>query len=148
MTPRLFAAALKFVGSAEGAEDAVQDTLMRLWEHRRELRKVGNPAAYAMTLLRHRCLDMIESERRHHPGGTEIGPEAHDPMERIDQGDRLSRVLELIEELPPQQREVITLRDIRGLEVSEIVTATGLSTGNIRVILSRARTAIKSHFKL
>jgi RNA polymerase sigma-70 factor, ECF subfamily len=49
-----------------------------------------------------------------------------------------------IEVLPPQQREVITLRDVEGLSSEEVCAALGLSEGNQRVLLHRARAKVRA----
>lgn len=49
-----------------------------------------------------------------------------------------------VESLPPQQRAVITLRDIDGWDAAETCELLGLSEGNQRVLLHRARTAVRS----
>ena len=49
-----------------------------------------------------------------------------------------------IETLPEQQRTVITLRDVAGLEGPEVAELLGISEGNQRVILHRARSRVRS----
>jgi len=54
--------------------------------------------------------------------------------------DRLQRALE---ELPPQQRAVVTLRDIDGLDTPEICNVLQISETNQRVLLHRARSTLR-----
>ena len=56
-------------------------------------------------------------------------------------------VMRLIGELPEQQRQIITLRDVEGQTYEEIENLTKLSPTNIRVLLSRARKTIRERFK-
>jgi len=49
-----------------------------------------------------------------------------------------------IDELPLAQRQVVTLRDVEGLSASEVCDLLGLSEGNQRVLLHRARTRVRS----
>jgi RNA polymerase sigma-70 factor (ECF subfamily) len=54
------------------------------------------------------------------------------------------RVLEqAVRDLPPTPRAVILLRDIEGLDAEEVCQQLSLSEANQRVILHRARTAIR-----
>lgn len=52
-------------------------------------------------------------------------------------------ILEKINELPPQYRSVILLRDLHGLTTTETCTMLGISASNLRVILHRARTRLR-----
>jgi RNA polymerase sigma-70 factor, ECF subfamily len=49
-----------------------------------------------------------------------------------------------IEALPPAQRQVITLRDVEGLESAEVCALLGISEGNQRVLLHRARSKVRA----
>lgn len=65
------------------------------------------------------------------------------PEDRVV-GDETREVIETaIGELPPLQRAVITLRDIDGAGAGETCAALGLSDGNQRVLLHRARSHVR-----
>lgn len=49
-----------------------------------------------------------------------------------------------IDDLPPSQRQVITLRDVEGLSAEEACAVLGLSEGNQRVLLHRARARVRA----
>ena len=51
---------------------------------------------------------------------------------------------EEIDKLPPAQRQVVTLRDVEGWNSAEICAALGISEGNERVLLHRARSRIRA----
>jgi RNA polymerase sigma-70 factor (ECF subfamily) len=57
------------------------------------------------------------------------------------------QVLQAIDELPPQQREVITLRDVEGWSSAEVREALDLSEGNQRVLLHRARARVRERLE-
>lgn len=69
-----------------------------------------------------------------------------DVGKQIEQRDSLDVVTRLIDQLPDNQRDVIRMRDIADLPFEEIEAATGLSPGNIRTLLSRARKKIKEQY--
>ena len=66
----------------------------------------------------------------------------------MEVSDQLSKVRAIINQLNDQQRTVIQLREIEGLEYDEISEVTGLSSNNLRVIISRARKEIKMQMML
>ena len=49
-----------------------------------------------------------------------------------------------IERLPVRQRTVMTLRDVEGLDADEVCVILGISEGNQRVLLHRARSKVRS----
>jgi RNA polymerase sigma-70 factor (ECF subfamily) len=65
--------------------------------------------------------------------------------ERIVAGRRLlDHVIEAIDALPPAQRAVLVLRGQQGLEATEVCAILGLSEGNMRVLLHRARLSLRA----
>jgi RNA polymerase sigma-70 factor (ECF subfamily) len=62
---------------------------------------------------------------------------------RIAAEDVASRVRRCLPALPPGQRQVLVLRDIEGLDADEVCTLLGISAGNQRVLLHRARTYVR-----
>jgi RNA polymerase sigma-70 factor, ECF subfamily len=49
-----------------------------------------------------------------------------------------------IEQLPPAQRAVITMRDVQGLSSEEVCNALDLTETNQRVLLHRARSKVRA----
>jgi RNA polymerase sigma-70 factor (ECF subfamily) len=66
------------------------------------------------------------------------------PEERLRSKETLARVREAVETLPPTQRAVITLRDIEQWSSDEVCDLLGLSEGNQRVLLHRARSKVRA----
>jgi RNA polymerase sigma-70 factor (ECF subfamily) len=65
------------------------------------------------------------------------------PEERLMAGETMALVEDVVRNLPPSQREVITLRDIAGWTSQEVCNVLGLSQTNQRVLLHRARTKVR-----
>jgi RNA polymerase sigma-70 factor (ECF subfamily) len=57
--------------------------------------------------------------------------------------ETLQQVREAIDRLPQGQRAVIQLRDVEGCTADEVCEALGLSEGNQRVLLHRARSRVR-----
>jgi RNA polymerase sigma-70 factor (ECF subfamily) len=66
------------------------------------------------------------------------------PEERLVSGELRNTLLEAINALPRMQRAVITLRDIEGWPSGEVCEYLGVTDGNQRVLLHRARAAARA----
>ena len=66
------------------------------------------------------------------------------PDENLLTRELRARIAAAIAELPEQQRTVITLRDVAGLDGPEVADLLGISEGNQRVILHRARSRVRT----
>jgi RNA polymerase sigma-70 factor (ECF subfamily) len=65
------------------------------------------------------------------------------PTARLETAETLEALRRALDDLPPRQREILTLRDIEGWTSEEACNALGLTPTNQRVLLHRARTAIR-----
>lgn len=60
------------------------------------------------------------------------------------EAERTELVTAAIATLPERQQLVITLRDVHGFSAEEVCTLMELTTANQRVLLHRARTAVRA----
>lgn len=65
------------------------------------------------------------------------------PEDRLLSKETLERIGDAIESLPPNQREVIRMRDVMGWTSGEVCNALDISETNQRVLLHRARTKVR-----
>ena len=84
-----------------------------------------------------------------YPGGWRSFPTdwATLPEERLLARETLDLVRRAIDELPLAQRTVITLRDVVGCAADEVSEALGVSEGNQRVLLHRARARVRARLE-
>ncbi|MEV5574772.1 RNA polymerase sigma factor SigJ [Spirillospora sp. NPDC052269] len=132
--PRLEAIAYRLLGSADEAQDIVQETFLR-WQAA-DVERVEVPEAWLTKVLTNLCLNQLTSARARRE--TYVGrwlPEpllAGDPMlgpaDTAEQRDSVSyAVLTLMERLPPNERAVYVLReafDYPHREIAEILDIT------------------------
>lgn len=92
---------------------------------------------------------IVDPDRLLHPElGPSYWPEAPATWEGDPEGRALAAevravVSSAIDRLPAAQREVITLRDVEGWTATETCEAMGISSANQRVLLHRARAAVR-----
>lgn len=146
---RMYRAAWRLTGNAQEAEDLVQEAMLRLWTKRNSLPPIDNAGAYCATLIARLYMDQqraIRLKTADAPPDTLPLAAPDNPERQLETSDAAAKVMQRIQQLPPDQQQVITLRDIDGLSYPEIAAQTGLTEGNIRVILSRARKAVRRLF--
>lgn len=79
-----------------------------------------------------------------YPGGWMMGPsEWRKPEDELIRGETRGAILQAIDRLPDAQRAVITMRDVEGCPAEEVSEALGISDGNQRVLLHRARSKVR-----
>lgn len=84
-----------------------------------------------------------------YPGGWAVPPHAWArlPEESLVAAETLEHVRVAIRGLPARQQEVILLRDVEGWDSEEVCAALGLSEGNQRVLLHRARSRVRGELE-
>lgn len=140
MRPMLLQTAESLLGSAEDAEDAVQDVLLKLWGMAAELRSPAAPLA--KVLVRNVCVDRLRRCK------SKIGIGLADmpaPADEGADGDVFAHVMKVIDTLPATQQVVLRLRHIDGMPTSDIARLTGSSEAAVRKTLSRARMTVRKH---
>jgi RNA polymerase sigma-70 factor (ECF subfamily) len=149
----------RMLGSPFEAEDAVQETLLRAWQHGDEFDPAkGSLRTWVYRIATNVCLDMLRSARRRgrdraeRPG--EMGeplpesawvlPLRDDPAEVAARRDtvRLAFVAAL-QHLPPRQRAVLILRDVLCWRADEVAGLLGVSVAAVTSALQRAREGIR-----
>lgn len=148
--PKLFRIAYALVGNKADAEDILQEAYFKLWHKRNELPDMENPEAFCVTLVRNLCLDFLRSPRanqREEEIEEVVSFETDtSPDRELETKDKEQQIRQLISRLPHNQRQVLRLKGIDNCSMDEIEQITGLSAVNIRVLLSRARKAIREQF--
>lgn len=140
---KLFRFAKSILRNEEAAQDAVQELVMKLWEKRFVLDDVENMQAFAMRSMRNLCLDIIRQNRDEDELPVEMEYEEPNPYQQAERKDLASKIRIMIDNLPELQRTIIRMRDVEGMEISEIAYITTLSENAVSVNLSRARQKIR-----
>jgi RNA polymerase sigma factor (sigma-70 family) len=147
---RLNAVAYRMLGSVQEAEDAVQDTWLRL--SRSGADGVENLAAWLTTIVARVCLNMLQARnaRKDSPIGVhlpdplvvdEVSPGPEDEAVLVDSvGLALMVVLET---LSPTERLAFVLHDVFGVPFDQIAAMLGRSPAAARQLASRARRRVR-----
>lgn len=146
---RLFRLALRITLRREEAEDIVQDTLMRVWNNRDEMKTVQNIEAYAMTICRNLALDLCAKKERQNISLEETEHDTTDPAETPDEAmmksEMRQRIADTINALPEKQRTAMQLREVEGKTYKEIAQIMSLTESDVKINIFRARNTIREH---
>jgi RNA polymerase sigma-70 factor (ECF subfamily) len=145
----LYRVAFHLTGNVQDAEDLLQDTYLKLWQKRDDLREEAVTQAYLVTLMRNLLRDQQRLKRI--DSSAELKDELSPPDERnldhqIDAKDEASQMEGLINQLPERDGKIIRMHLVEERSYEEIEKKTGLSQGNIRIIVMRTRQKLKQQF--
>ena len=154
----LYSAALRILGRAADAEEVLQEAWLQAW-NRAESYDVARGAvvAWLLTLLRSRAIDRVRSRasrQRVEQAVAEAPPPqaAEEPPATVAQRQLQEQVTSALEELAPQQRQVLELAYFGGLSQSEIASRLGAPLGTVkswtRQALMRLRDLVPEEVRL
>ena len=142
---KLYRLSKRLLTSAEEAEDATQEVLMKLWSKNNNIANYKNVEAFAMTMTKNFCLDRLKSKQsgnlklvhsNYEDGNTSL-------QKQLEARDSVSWVERIMEDLPEQQKLVLQLRDVEEYDFKEIADLLEMQPTAVRVALSRARKTVR-----
>jgi RNA polymerase sigma-70 factor (ECF subfamily) len=143
--PRLQSVAYRILGSLTAAEDAVQETWIRL--NRSDAESIDNLGGWLTTVVSRVCLGMLRSRRSQHeellePDEPEL--KLAGPEEEAVLADTIGpALLVLLETLAPSERLAFVLHDLFAVPFEDIAPIVGRSPGAARQLASRARRRVQ-----
>jgi RNA polymerase sigma factor (sigma-70 family) len=142
--PRLRAVAHRMLGSMSEADDAVQESWIRL--SRSDVSGVGNLSGWLTTVVARVCLDMLRSRksRREEPIDAKVPEKGVDPEQDVLMADSVGlAMLVVLETLPPAERVAFVLHDMFDLPFDEIAPIVGRTPQAARQLASRGRRRVR-----
>ena len=127
-----------FLRNSEDTQDIVQDVFERLWKNRKKV-EVEKCKAW-MFRTGHNALINFAIRKNRTVYNTEMIPELSDVDNRFETQEIIDLALSL---LPPLQKSIVLLRDLKGYTYIEISEILDISESQVKVYLYRARKKIK-----
>jgi RNA polymerase sigma-70 factor (ECF subfamily) len=148
--PRLLAIATRLLSSGSDAEDAVQETWLRL--KRVDVNEIENLDAWLTTVVSRVSLDLLRAPRRTREHSWQVEPWRDepvaltgDPAAEVERSDQVSMALFVVlETLSPAERVAFVLHDVFGCPFEEVAEALDRSVDAARQLASRARRRLRS----
>ena len=143
LAPGLLGVCLRYCPSRVEAEDALQNTFVKIFTRLDQFRGEGPFEAWARRVAVHTALHHTEQHRRRRlaPADELDDHFAHLPSAEPSALDQLAAadLLALVQTLPPGYRAVLNLYAIEGYAHQEIAALLGISEGTSKSQLARAR---------
>ncbi|MEU2038605.1 sigma-70 family RNA polymerase sigma factor [Nocardia niwae] len=144
----LHAVAYRMLGSPSEADDAVQETWLRLARH--DVEDVRNLRGWLTTVVSRICLDMLRGRaaRREeplgHPHRLDDGAEENEPEHEAVLIESVGRaLLVVLDRLGPDERVAFVLHDLFAVPFDEIGPIVGRTTPTTKKLASRARQRVR-----
>lgn len=149
----VYGIAYRYSGSAQDAEDILQETFIKIFREIRRAGDSGRPVfdAWIHRVCYHRCIEHLRKRKRRRLSQTEALSEISDrgapggpsPERSGDAGLMLEKVRCALDILSPQQRIIFDLRYNDHRDIAEISAALGCSASAVKTNLSRAMAKLR-----
>jgi RNA polymerase sigma-70 factor (ECF subfamily) len=147
-TPLIYPVMLRILRSRADAEDALQETWVKVWRTASTYDgRRGPVAAWLLTVARTRALDRYRSsasrKRAEAQAETVLPPPAEDPSSRPARNEIGQRVRIALGSLEPQHRRVLESAYFDGLSQMEIAARLGAPLGTVKSWTRQALTRLR-----
>jgi RNA polymerase sigma factor (sigma-70 family) len=139
----LYRFCLAIVGNPEDAQDALQNTMMKVLRALPGEERQIELKPWLYRIAHNESVDLLRRRRETRELDAEQAAPGRGMVEDVATRERLRRLLADLRELPERQREVLVMRELAGLDFGEIGMALGTSGAVARQTLYEARQSLR-----
>jgi RNA polymerase sigma-70 factor (ECF subfamily) len=152
----LYNFALRHLRNPSSAEEVVQDAFVRLVQNAGDFKHEARFSTWMFTIVRNLCIDQIRKQSlRRHPSleepkragegeGPTLGEQTADSKANVERTavstEIRERLMQAVDALPDEQREVFLMREVSNLPFKEIAEIVGIPENTVK---SRMRYALE-----
>ena len=138
----------RITGNHDDAADAVQDAFVKLWQQRGRFESTSHAQGAGMMTVRTTSIDMARRNNRQADVPVEQAADTIDEVTDNDRSLAYQQVRYIIDnDLSDNQRKIIDLRELQGMEFEDIANQMNMTAANVRVELSRARRRVREIYQ-
>ena len=140
--------ARRLLDSEDDAEDAVQETLMKLWIMKERILNADKMRNMATVVCRNVSLNILRDARQSVPIETaEVITLQGNPQVLLEEQESRQRLKRSIEKLTDKQRAILRMRNVENMTYADIAKIIGSSESSVRGMISKARLALLKQMK-
>lgn len=140
--------ARRLLDSEDDAEDAVQETLMKLWIMKERILTADKMRNMATVVCRNVSLNILRDARQSVPIETaEVITLQGNPQVLLEEQESRQRLKRSIEKLTDKQRAILRMRNVENMTYADIAKIIGSSESSVRGMISKARLALLKQMK-
>jgi RNA polymerase sigma factor (sigma-70 family) len=149
--PILIRIAYKIVNDSEAAEDLVQEAYIRFCEKGIPFATRDDAKFWLIRVLKNTALNYAKRKGRERKAYEralrEVVPSRESGETRLLESESVERVQAALAKLPEKLRTVLVLKEYGDMNYKEIGRVLGISEGNVKVRVFRARERLSAFFK-
>jgi RNA polymerase sigma-70 factor (ECF subfamily) len=148
---RLFSLALMFVRDRGGAEDVVQEALVRAYTHLDRYEEIRDFYPWIATITVRLAHNWRRSRAKtsvlhtHDDGHEEEIAAPDDLLGEIIADERAARLWRAVSRLAQGERAAVLLFYQQDMKLNDVATVLGITPGSVKTLLFRAREKLRSH---
>jgi RNA polymerase sigma-70 factor, ECF subfamily len=139
----LYRHALGMTGSPDVAEDILQASFIKAYQHLSEVR--GRFDAWMFRIVANACKDWLKNIRRTHVSYDEDDQPSslHTPEEEMDRSELRTDLEKALATLPASLREAFVMKHVEGRSYEEMAVLLDTTVGALKMRVHRAREALQ-----
>lgn len=140
--------ARRLLDSEDDAEDAVQETLMKLWIMKERILNADKMRNMAKIVCRNVSLNILRDARQLVPIETaDTVSMQGNPQVLLEERESRQKLKHSIETLTDKQRTILRMRNVENMSYADIAKIIGTSESSVRGMISKARLALLKQMK-
>lgn len=144
--------ARRFLGNSPEAEDAVQDVFIAIWSSADRYKpELASEVTFIATIARRRLIDRLRKNSRTPDSETydeSIAAQNPEPVNRITENVEVQNVVRVLNDMPEEHREILSLSIYEGYSHSEIADRMDMPLGTVKTRVRRGLIHIREQLKL
>lgn len=141
---------VSILGDAEAAREAVQETALRFLQRLSSFRGDSRLKTWSLGIALNVCREL--ARKAHRPLGADEfaarpDTDALRPDEAAGDAEQRGQVRQLVDQLPPRQREAMVLRYLEQLDIEQTAQVMGCAVGTVKATVSQALKSLRCKYE-